>query len=500
MDLLSLAEKRTTLKKHSVTHGGEYVGPCPACGGTDRFHVWPNKHDSKRSERIGVYWCRSCGKSGDVIRWFVDFEAMSYAAAFRALGEEMPSDYSSRYAAPRIGKAARTEPPAPQPDPEVEQAGKWMDKAEALVEFAEKELVGNAKILAWLKKRGIGKKAAAANRLGWLSEDRYRPRAVWGLPPERKDDGSEKKLWIPAGLVIPLIAEDGAVRRIRIRRFSDRPPKYYVLPGSAMTTMTFGLPARAAVVVESELDAIMIADQAQGLAAAVGMGSAKLRPGRRLAEALSACATILVSLGYGDVDLAGAKGCTWWLQAYRQAKRWPVPVGNDPGEALEAGVDIRGWIAAGLPKGLVIGAAPIGLVTGAADACVLDEREDQAASGGGAGGAVIEGTAAVTEGGSAHAAGERLPAGTAESMGPAGTISGLDELAGLLRRHPVEVRVAPDGSRILIRENQGWKRRNWDTAKRISELVFMDCEVLDYLLHHGAEIINGKNILEVEIG
>ena len=36
----------------------EYAGPCPWCGGTDRFHVWEK----------GNYYCRPgaghCGKSG----------------------------------------------------------------------------------------------------------------------------------------------------------------------------------------------------------------------------------------------------------------------------------------------------------------------------------------------------------------------------------------------------------------------------------------------------
>ncbi|NIQ88778.1 MAG: hypothetical protein GWN93_06720 [Deltaproteobacteria bacterium] len=44
-----------TLKKVSAT---EYQGPCPWCGGTDRFHVWEK----------GNYWCRPgpghCGRKG----------------------------------------------------------------------------------------------------------------------------------------------------------------------------------------------------------------------------------------------------------------------------------------------------------------------------------------------------------------------------------------------------------------------------------------------------
>ena len=45
-------------EKASTTNGGEYHGPCPACGGRDRFHVWPEQRYG------GTYWCRGCGKAG----------------------------------------------------------------------------------------------------------------------------------------------------------------------------------------------------------------------------------------------------------------------------------------------------------------------------------------------------------------------------------------------------------------------------------------------------
>ena len=33
------------VKRVASTHGGEYTGPCPLCGGVDRFHVWPEEGD-----------------------------------------------------------------------------------------------------------------------------------------------------------------------------------------------------------------------------------------------------------------------------------------------------------------------------------------------------------------------------------------------------------------------------------------------------------------------
>jgi hypothetical protein len=39
--------------------GTEWAGPCPSCGGTDRFRVWPGPP--------GRFWCRQCTWSGDAI-------------------------------------------------------------------------------------------------------------------------------------------------------------------------------------------------------------------------------------------------------------------------------------------------------------------------------------------------------------------------------------------------------------------------------------------------
>ncbi len=494
MDILTLANQKTQLKRTAATHGGEWTGPCPGCGGRDRFHVWPDKADSKRSERIGIYWCRSCGKSGDVVQFLVDFDGKSYSEAFQALGMAAPGREKDDYSTPRppVASSCTSKPieTAKNDVPPLPQSYTWSEKVAKLVEHAEAKLKNNAFALKWLKKRGISKKTAAGMRLGWLSEDRFRARSLWGLPEQLKDDGTPKKLWIPAGLVIPMMGHGGNIIRIRIRRWSDREPRYYVMPGSSMVCMAHGLPARSAVIVESELDAVMLAGIASDLAAVVALGSATAKPGRDLQAALADCAVVLVAL---DADRAGAEAMRWWRDALPRSKRWPVPSGKDPGEAFAAGVDIRQWIEAGLPRGFVLGPSPRGLVTGRAAECELkaevgswkaEEKND--------------GKAAETDGGSAHTAGDRPSAGVADSMGPAGTISALEELAGLLRKHPVEIRVAPDGSRVHIRENQNWKAKNWDTAKRISELVFQDCEVLDYLLNHGSEIITGKNILSGE--
>ena len=53
VDLLSLIG--ADLRKVATTQGGEYAGPCPFCGGDDRFRVQPHHKNG------GRWFCRGCG-------------------------------------------------------------------------------------------------------------------------------------------------------------------------------------------------------------------------------------------------------------------------------------------------------------------------------------------------------------------------------------------------------------------------------------------------------
>lgn len=63
------------LKKHARN---ELCGPCPWCGGTDRFIY---KIDQDR------YWCRQCEKNGDAIQLLRDLDGLSFQEAKKALGD-----------------------------------------------------------------------------------------------------------------------------------------------------------------------------------------------------------------------------------------------------------------------------------------------------------------------------------------------------------------------------------------------------------------------------
>lgn len=95
--LFSLLEQATTL----VRYGKEYAGACPWCGGTDRFHYFP---DSDR------YWCidkgrNGCGRKGDAIQFLRDYHGLSFhEAKQRVRGNHAPQD-----ARPSLDRAVAVE-------------------------------------------------------------------------------------------------------------------------------------------------------------------------------------------------------------------------------------------------------------------------------------------------------------------------------------------------------------------------------------------------------
>jgi hypothetical protein len=73
-------------------------GPCPWCGGDDRFVVFVEQGD----EGTGSYYCfdnpgRGCGRGGDAIDFLETYHEMDWAEACEALGlEEKLEEYSGK--------------------------------------------------------------------------------------------------------------------------------------------------------------------------------------------------------------------------------------------------------------------------------------------------------------------------------------------------------------------------------------------------------------------
>jgi DNA primase len=447
MNILDAASSAgVSLKKAASTKGGEYAGPCPGCGGKDRFRCWPAEKGGE-----GSYWCRGCNSGGDLVQFLKDYLGYSYPDAFAAAGRSRPDDYRTTRYRP-AGMSGKNQsgvadykaiPDKFTPRTHESPVETWQVKAEGFVNKSHNALLKHEKAMKYLESRGLDKKAVKGFRLGWFAGENgkncaFRPRTSWGLSKIKNEKtGRDKMLWLPRGIVIPCF-KDNKVYRVRIRRpkadiKTDRDVKYYVMPGSGMEVMDINTDKKSIVIVEAELDAMLIARHAGSLTGVVSLGSAMNKPGSTVFYNLKKTLRILVALDY---DAAGQKAWQWWSQNFKNAKLWPVPDGKDPGEAFEKGVDIKSWIRYGLPPAVTMESTTL--------------------------------------------PGYKIPEG----------VYPMQELQQLLQKYPVTIQAEKQKAKIMF--DPGFKNRA--IKQRINDIFFGDDEVHWYLrMYHPDSIINGDN-------
>jgi len=453
----------------SAAKGGEWHSACPGCGGTDRFHVWP-----EQNEGAGSYWCRKCGKGGDGLQFLMDFEGCGFKEACERLGRDLELVTARPFAPPEEkSSGGRQWQPRDCSDPDA----LWQEKAEKFALWCHGNLVKSDADLEYLASRGVDRRTAEWFKLGLNvgkdGKDLFRPRSAWGVDDEYKADGRKKKLWLPRGIVIPRLDADGKVQRIRVRRpagSTPEKPKYYVVPGSSAEMLVLGCDKEAFVIVEAELDAIAVYAAAGDLVGVVALGSNSARPDAPAAEVLSGALVILDALDY---DGAGASQRDWWQMHFPQVERWPVPAGKDPGEAFSAGVNLRAWILEGLPPRFKV------RKTGRRTAGPSRSKEQEDFS--------REKTQAGEVVGSGHDAPGPEPVGDVPVA--------VFELAQLMRHHPVAVETSTQ--RLTISHRQEWSDRNWELLGKISDAVYHDPEVFSFFCRLPDGRYNGTRLLEV---
>ena len=356
LDLIALRGIET--RRVSAAEGGEWAGPCPLCGGRDRFRIWPHKaHDGHSIAPPGRYWCRQCGIQGDAIDYLRRVEGLSFGEACARLGIERPG----RATAPAYRPAPTLADPRDWTPREYEPpTDAWREQAESLLARAQERLAGDADAQDWLTMRGITPRAAKIYGIGYhvssSGGDSYGNREAWGLAPELKN-GKPKRLWIPRGWVIPARDAEGRLLQLRVRRRPEdvrrfaQGVKYMPVEGSSQATLVLHPEAPAFAVVESGFDAVLLAAITGGAVGAICAWSAAARPDARAHALLSACLCVLLALDY---DPAGDKECAWWQARYRHALRLPRLGAKDPGEAAAYGTDLYAWLRDGMPRGLAM--------------------------------------------------------------------------------------------------------------------------------------------------
>lgn len=336
-DILNLIQADGhNFKRIASTGKGEFCGACPFCGGNDRFRIWPNN-------KGGRFWCRGCGKTGDSVQYVRETRGLSYAQALQYLGIE--GNHKNTARKKKINFTFRPEEKETPP-------ALWQEKAGKFLLWTQTQLwtPGGAAALDILKGKGLTRETIHAAGIGANTGERggdiYRNFDSWGLPPEYKENGNLRKLWIPKGIVIPLVKE--GIQRLRVRRDDHKDgQRYIVVHGSTSKPLILGKERSSFVIVESDLDGWLCWQEAGALAGVVALGSASAKPDKETHEILLNAEKILIALDY---DAAGAKASyNFWPQTYREKFiRWPTPAGKDASEAWQAGINIRAWIEAGL--------------------------------------------------------------------------------------------------------------------------------------------------------
>ena len=109
--MLDIIGRDTRLKRESQADGGSYAGPCPFCGGKDRFVVRP---DGRPSEgRAPSWFCRGCApKGGSVIDYVIRRQGVDFRAAVDLLArdhglEAMPAERIAQIRADVTAAAGR---------------------------------------------------------------------------------------------------------------------------------------------------------------------------------------------------------------------------------------------------------------------------------------------------------------------------------------------------------------------------------------------------------
>ena len=296
------------------------IGPCPFCGGTDRFNV-------KQDDGGDLWICRQCGdgKYHDVIDFLQRRDGRTFAEI--------------------VGTAATSRPvtvatPTPRPVPELATppADDW--QVSALVVAAE---------CADFLKSGD---SAARKVLHYLQHDRKLmdvtiDQHMVGFNPSWRTVGDGARL--APGVTIPCMV-DGELWYVQTRttaaaRQSGKIDKYHALTGSKLGALFNAdklLGARSVFVVEGEFDAMVLSQNTE--AAVVTMGSAGSLPSNTWLRYFAAVRDIVLLL---DDDEAGRQALARWQKKIPRARAARLPDGSkDVTDFKRAGGNLVSWSAA----------------------------------------------------------------------------------------------------------------------------------------------------------
>lgn len=333
IDLLGLIGRDTTLKRQGATNGGEFAGPCPFCGGHDRFRVWPNAAKPH-------YWCRQCQRRGDAIAYVRERDHVDFKAALKIL--KLDNQFNLQHSSQTSSRRPVMPPGAPKDldqDSLALSDPAWQEAAQAFMAESLEALHSSAgrNAYTYLKARGLSDQVVGDARLGFN-------------PQWQQQEWGQAKVYLQSGIVIPWSIH-GSLWRVKIRSL-DANPKFRYSQAAGGANGLYGgdqIPYKGIVLVtEGEFDALAARTQLQELPnfAAVATGSTK---GARIFNwviHLGLASTVLLAF---DADTDGDDAAQWWQEQLGAKAMRLRPIRHDITDMAVVGDDLLAWIGSVCP-------------------------------------------------------------------------------------------------------------------------------------------------------
>lgn len=305
---VNLLDLNPGMKRVANTNGGEYAGPCPFCGGKDRFRIQP---------KTNRWYCRQCGgdKWHDVIDFIMRRDGCTFTEATKKLNIPMQVKF--------VTEAKKQIQQQRPPDQE------WQELARQVIDRCQSLLFKRTgdRGMDYLLSRGLSLPTMEKYRLG------YSP-SIW-----------IGKVKIHKGIIIPAIVGE-ACWYIKIRSLPNADgPRYSCVPGSK-TNAIFGADdingEPYCLISEGEFNAMILNQEVGHLISTCSLGSAANKLDMLTWGRFFLTQSTVMCLF--DNDPAGEKGFENMNEMLGdRARRLPLPGNGDVNDFHIAGGEIENW-------------------------------------------------------------------------------------------------------------------------------------------------------------